>query len=81
MGFQLHKHRQEIYIFFKNDEPSKLTPLLEEVKIPKVSEKLKFELKKEIIIPRPNYPISNNVNKEFVFHINNKNTKKVETYN
>ena len=64
--------------FYK--ENIKLIPLLDEKDkfyIPEISEKLKLSFKKQILYtPFFNYNISNKINKDFIFHIMDKNTGK-----
>ena len=66
--------------FVESNQLSKLTPLIDEKKkfcIPKISDKLRLELVKNISYsPKTNYPISDNINKEYVMYIIDKNTKK-----
>ena len=66
--------------FVGSNQLSQITPLIDETKkfcIPKISDKLKLELVRNISYsPKTNYPISDNINKEYVIHIIDKNTKK-----
>jgi len=66
--------------FFFESNQLNLIPLIDEskkFKIPKIKDRLKIELIKNIsYTPKTNYPISDNINKEYVIHIIDKNTKK-----
>ena len=70
--------------FFESNQLSQLTPLIDETKkfyIPKINDKLKIELIKNISYsPKTNYSISDKINKKYVIHTIDKNTKKINEY-
>jgi hypothetical protein len=70
--------------FFESNKLSQLTPLTDETKkfhIPKINDKLKIELIKNISYsPKTNYSISDNINKKYFIQTIDKNTKKINEY-
>ena len=66
--------------FIDQNQLLSMTPLLDETKkfyIPKIKEKLKIEIIKNIsFTPKFNYPISANANKEFIVHYIDKDSRK-----
>ena len=70
--------------FFESNKLSQLTPLTDETKkfhIPKINDKLKIELIKNISYsPKTNYSISDNSNKKYFIQTIDKNTKKINQY-
>lgn len=66
--------------FIEKNKLLKLIPLTDETKkfhIPKIKDKLRVDLIKDISYSlKTNYPIMDNINKEIIIHIFDKNTKK-----
>ena len=70
--------------FFESNQLSQLSSLIDETKkfhIPKINDKLKIELIKNISYsPKTNYSISDNINKKYFIQTIDNNTKKINQY-